>query len=149
MENEKREREQKKKGLATDLRGLTRMKNDASCRVTPALGGSYRSDSEKEFGHSDKCGNLTNPEKKHPFDDPCLDVCPILLGHEALGEVLLLLPEGEFQREGRMSGNGGRGAAKNPADRARRFSLVPFRTPPECQGGATKCFYQNWPILAH
>jgi hypothetical protein len=43
------------------------MKNDASCRVTPALGGSYRSDSEKEFGHSDKCGNLTNPEKKHPF----------------------------------------------------------------------------------
>ena len=76
------------------------MKNDASCRVTPALGGSYRSDSEKEFGHSDKCGNLTNPEKKHPFDDLCLDVCPILLSHEALGEVLLLLPEGEFQTFG-------------------------------------------------
>jgi hypothetical protein len=48
----------------------------------PGTRRSYRSDSEKEFGHSDECGNLSNPEKKHPFDDLCLDVCPILLGHE-------------------------------------------------------------------
>jgi len=60
------------------------------CRLRP----------EEELGRSHEHGNLPNPEEEHPLDDLCLDVCPILLGHETLGEVLVLLPEGEFQTFG-------------------------------------------------
>jgi hypothetical protein len=56
--------------------------------------------SEKEFGHGHECSDLSNPEKEHPFDDFSFDVRSVLLGHQALGQILLLLTEGQFQAFG-------------------------------------------------
>jgi hypothetical protein len=52
------------------------------CRLRP----------EKELSCSRERGDLPNPEQEHPFDDLCLEVCPVLLGHETLGEILPLAP---------------------------------------------------------
>jgi len=59
-----------------------------------------RSDPEKELGCSHEHGNLPNPGKEHPFDDLRLDIRAVLFGHQALGGVLFLLPEGELETFG-------------------------------------------------
>ena len=48
------------------------------------------SSSKEEFSHGDQRGDLPHPEKKHPFDNLSLDICPILFGHQALGQIFLL-----------------------------------------------------------
>ncbi len=58
---------------------------------------SYGSGTEEGLGCSDENSNLTYPKEKHPFDDLGLDIRTVLLGHEALGEILFLLAEGKLQ----------------------------------------------------
>ena len=61
---------------------------------------SGRSGAEEKLCGSKQDRYLADPEKKHPFDDLGFEVGSVLLGHEALGEVLLLLSESDFQALG-------------------------------------------------
>ena len=57
----------------------------------------WRVSSKDEFEDGDQGGDLAYPEKEHPFDDFRLEIRPVLLGHEAFGEIIFLLPESQFQ----------------------------------------------------